>query len=105
MVTPIDDSYETISRKNNGSYRKLVLKDGLIAGIVFSGDVEKSGIVYNLMKDRVNVNDFKQELVADDLSLISLPESIWRPLLAIPPAILASRVIPVEQPDEILAGD
>lgn len=105
MVTPIDDSYETISRKNNGSYRKLVLKDGLIAGIVFSGNVEKSGIVYNLMKDRVNVNDFKQELVADDLSLISLPESIWRPLLAIPPSIPASRLIPIEQSDEMLAGD
>jgi NAD(P)H-nitrite reductase large subunit len=82
IVTPPDNSYEVLSERHDHSYRKVVLKDGLIVGMVFAGDVEKSGIVYNLMKDRVDVHSFKQVLVADDFGLVSLPEDIWRPRLA-----------------------
>jgi hypothetical protein len=57
------------------------LKDGLVVGMVFAGDIEKSGIVFGLMKDRVKVDDFKQALVAQDFGLVSLPEEIWRPRL------------------------
>ncbi|MFC1928602.1 NAD(P)/FAD-dependent oxidoreductase [Chloroflexota bacterium] len=105
MVTPPDDSYEVISNKCGHTYKKVVLKDGLVVGMVFSGDIEKSGIVYNLMKDRINVEPFKQALVADDFGLASLPEEIWRPKLAIPPSVLASSVTSVEQPEEVFAGE
>ena len=92
IVAPLDDSYEVISQKNDNVYRKVVLKDGLILGLIFSGDIEKSGIIYNIMKDKINVEDFKQVLVADDFGLSSLPEEIWRPRLAIPNSLLASSV-------------
>ena len=105
IVAPLDDSYEVISQKHDHVYRKVVLKDGLLVGLVFSGDIEKSGIIYNLMKDRVNVEAFKQVLVADDFGLASLPEEIWRPRLAIPPSLLASSVTSVEQPEEALVGE
>jgi len=102
MVTPPDDSYEVISEKHDRVYRKILLKDGLIVGMVFSGDIEKSGIIYNLMKDGVNVNSFKEVLVADDFGLASLPDEIWRARLAIPASLLASSVTSVEQPEEVL---
>ena len=105
MVSPPDDSYEVISTKHDHVYKKVILKDGLIVGMVFSGDIEKSGIVYNLMKDRVKVEAFKQALVADDFGLVSLPEEIWRPQLEIPPSISASSIISVEQPEEILVEE
>jgi NAD(P)H-nitrite reductase large subunit len=105
IVTPLDDSYEIVSEKHGDIYKKVVLKDGLIIGMVFTGDIEKSGIIYNLMKDRVNVNKFKEVLVADDFGLASLPEEIWRPQLAIPPSLLASSVTSVEQPEEALVGE
>ena len=105
MATPPDDSYEVISTKQVGSYKKVVLKDGLIVGLVFAGDIEKSGIIYNLMKDRVNVEAFKEVLIADDFGLASLPEEIWRARLAIPPSVAASIVTPVEQPEEIAVGE
>jgi NAD(P)H-nitrite reductase large subunit len=84
MVSPPDDSYEIFSKNNGDMYRKVVLKDGQISGMVFSGDIEKSGIVYNLMKEGVNVEAFKQALVSDDFGLASLPDEIWRPRLTIP---------------------
>ncbi len=105
VVSPPDDSYEVVSTKHDHVYKKVILKDGLIAGMVFSGDIEKSGIVYNLMKDRVNVGAFKQALIADDFGLVSLPEEIWRPQLEMPSSIPASSVISVEQPEEIIVGE
>ncbi|MFC1874840.1 NAD(P)/FAD-dependent oxidoreductase [Chloroflexota bacterium] len=83
IVVPPDDSYEIIKEEYNGIYKKVVLKDGLIVGLVFSGDIEKSGIVYSLMKDGINVSGFKEALVAEDFGLVSLPEEIWRQKLAI----------------------
>ncbi len=78
MVTPPDDSYEVITNKNGSSYKKLILKNGLITGLIFAGDIEASGIIYGLMKDRINVDEFKETLVADDFSFLSLPEAVWR---------------------------
>ena len=105
MVTPPDDSYEVVSEKHDDIYKKVVLKEGRIVGLVFAGDIERSGIVYNLMKDRVNVNSFKEALVADDFGLASLPEQIWQEKLAIPPSVLTIAPTPVEQPEEAVIGE
>jgi NAD(P)H-nitrite reductase large subunit len=105
MVTPPDDSYEIISEKHNDIYRKVIVKDGRIAGLVFAGDIEKSGIIYNLMKDRVNVDSFKEALVADDFGLTYLPEEIWQARLAVPPSEITSIVTPAEQPEEAIIGE
>ena len=105
IVNPPDASYEVISNKRDHTYKKVVLKDGLIIGMVFTGDIEKSGIVFSLMKDRVNVEGFKQALVAEDFSLASLPEEIWRGRLEMPTSLLASEVTPAEQPEEIIIGE
>ena len=82
LAVPPDDSYEVIMSKYNGSYRKVLIRDGKLAGLVFAGDIEKSGIIYNLMKDGVDVSGFKKALVAGDFGLASVPESSWRPRLA-----------------------
>jgi NAD(P)H-nitrite reductase large subunit len=105
IVTPPDDSYETFCKNQGDIYRKVILKDGQIAGLVFAGDIEKSGIVYNLMKDRVNVSSFKEALVADGFGLASLPEEIWRERLAVPPPELTSIVTFVEEPEEAVVGE
>lgn len=104
IVTPPDDSYQVLSEKHENVYHKVVLKDGLVVGMVFVGNIEKSGIVFGLMKDKVNVEGFKQELVAGEFGLVSLPEEIWRPKLEVPPAELVSQV-PLEQPEEMVMGE
>ena len=105
MLNPPDASYEVISKKRDHSYKKVILKDGLVVGMVFAGEIEKSGIVFNLMKDRVNVDSFKQALVADDFGLASLPEELWRPRLEVPPSLLASLATAIGQPEEIVIGE
>jgi len=100
MVNAPDDSYEVISRRSDGIYKKVIIKGGKITGMVFAGDIEKAGIIYNLMKDGVKVGAFKEALLSDDFGLASLPEKIWRQRLEIPASEEASVVPPVEPIEE-----
>ncbi len=104
IVTPPNDSYQVLSENYGNVYRKVVLKNGLVVGMVSIGNIEKSGIVFGLIKDKVNVEGFKQELVASDFGLVSLPEEIWRPKLEVPPSELVAPV-PLEQPEETVMGE
>jgi len=82
VVGPPDDSYEVVIKRDEGIYKKVLVKGGMVAGLVFVGDIGKAGIIYNLAKDRVNVDAFKEALVAEDFGLASLPEATWRERLA-----------------------
>jgi NAD(P)H-nitrite reductase large subunit len=84
ITVPPDDSYQVLTHKNGNIYRKVVIKDNCIAGMVFIGDIEKSGIVYNLMKNKINVSQFIELMVTDEFGLSCLPEKIWRPHLVLP---------------------
>jgi NAD(P)H-nitrite reductase large subunit len=105
IVNPPDTSYEVLSNKHDHTYKKVVLKDGLIIGMVFTGDIEKSGVVFSLMKERVEVDGFKQALVAEDFGLASLPEEIWRAWLDMPTSGFISPTILREQPEESVLGE
>jgi NAD(P)H-nitrite reductase large subunit len=85
MIVPPDKTYEEVIADHEDIYKKLILKDGIITGLVFSGDVDRAGIIYNLMKDKINVESYKNELVTDDVGLLSLPEKVWRNRLATSP--------------------
>jgi len=105
MVVPPDDTYESIREKHDDVYKRVILKDGLIVGMVFAGDIDKAGIVYNLMKDKVKVKAFKDVLVADDFSLASLPEKIWRTKLAVLTSELAPLIVTEPEVEEAVVDE
>jgi len=100
-----DDTYETIINRANGNYKKVIIKDDKIAGLVFAGDIEKSGIIYNLMKDGVDVGGFKEALVGADFGLASVPEPVWRDRLAALPREAELLPTEPETPEEMPIGD
>lgn len=104
LVEPPDGSYEMIINRRNGVYRKVIIKNDRVVGLAFAGDIEKSGIVYNLMKDGIDVGKFKQSLVADDFGLAALPETVWRSKLT-RPAATSVLITPVAEPEEAFIGD
>ncbi len=59
-------------------YKKLVLKDNIIVGMTFLNDIERAGILFYLMKNRVNVKRLKQELLTENFGLATLPASLRR---------------------------
>lgn len=78
IVAPQDSSYEVISRRSDDIYRKVVLNDDVVVGMVFVRDIEKAGMVFGLMRERVNVCSFKEKLLADDFGLVYFPPELRR---------------------------
>jgi NAD(P)H-nitrite reductase large subunit len=81
LANPKDDpTLEILVKEDlaNGVYKKIVLKDNVIVGLTMVNAIERSGILYNLLKKRVNVKDFKQDLLKDDFSLAFLPVSLQK---------------------------
>jgi NAD(P)H-nitrite reductase large subunit len=64
-------------------YKKILLKNDVIVGFIFLGDIEKSGIFFHLMKNRVKVGEIKDKLLAEDFGLVTLPEAIRKELFVV----------------------
>jgi NAD(P)H-nitrite reductase large subunit len=83
-LTTVDDvgGHETLvfHDQKRSIYRKIVLKDGTIKGMILVGDVERAGVIFNLMKNKVNVEKFKHKLIADAFNLTALPEALRKQL-------------------------
>ena len=71
-----ENSFETLTKVNNATYRKVIIHDNRIAGLILVGDIDKSGILFGLMRKNIDVTTFKSALLADDFGLAYLPASI-----------------------------
>jgi hypothetical protein len=81
------------------------MKDGRLAGLVMSGNIEKSGLIYGLLRDRVPVAEFAPQLVARDFTLSALPEAIWRSRLEAPEAVSMLLAAVPDTGDDETGGD
>jgi NAD(P)H-nitrite reductase large subunit len=104
-AAPNDDVYETISKQEGNIYQKVILKNDLIMGMIFVGNIEKSGIIFGLMRDRVNVESFKQSLLADDFGLAFFPRPLWQERLTPSPDIVLQPSLPIEAEEETFLGE
>jgi len=104
-TAPDDNGYETISKQEGNIYQKIILKDDLIMGMIFVGNIEKSGIIFGLMRDRVNVESFKQSLLADDFGLAFFPRALWQERLALSPGIILQPSLPIKAEEETFLGE
>ncbi len=86
MDPPDDPTYEVLSTSPSAaSYRKIVLKNNRVVGMIFIGEIERSGVVFGLMKDGINVSSFKESLLARDFGLSYFPGHLRRERLGAPP--------------------
>jgi NAD(P)H-nitrite reductase large subunit len=98
---PPDSSYEVMGTKSDHNIRKIVIKDNVIAGMVLCGDVDKSGIFLGLMRDHVDISDFKKALLSPEFGLASLPETLWRERLGVVPAGFHAQAMKEEEQEEL----
>lgn len=77
------DSYEVLVNHDpeKNLYKKVVLKDNVIVGMTFVNEIDRTGILFYLMKSRVDVGRFKQKLLSEDFGLVFLPERLRRIML------------------------
>jgi NAD(P)H-nitrite reductase large subunit len=105
VVPPDSSNYEIITKHKDGIYQKVMLKDGLVVGMVFVRDIEKSGMIFGLMRDRADVGSFKQALLADDFGLAYLPRELWQERLGVVPLESAFVSSTPERVEEPIAGE
>lgn len=75
------EKYEILKIYNDGFYRKILLKDNLVKGAIFAGYIERCGIIFGLMKNKINVSDFKDKLLFEDFGLIDIPFELRKRIL------------------------
>lgn len=71
MIDPPKDGYQTFASRWDGSYRKLVFRDGVLVGFILVGEVERAGVYTTLIRERAPVGRFKEELVRGSISYAS----------------------------------
>jgi NAD(P)H-nitrite reductase large subunit len=79
LANPKEDPTLEVLVKHDGErsvYKKFVLRDNVIIGMTLVNCIERAGILFHLMKNRVNVKKFKQELLSDDFGIATLPASL-----------------------------
>jgi NAD(P)H-nitrite reductase large subunit len=104
-TAPHEAGYEVTSKQDGGTYQKIILKDNIIVGMIFVGSIEKSGIIFGLMRDRINVESFKQSLLADDFGLAFLPRSSWQGQLEAPPELILQGAPFIQTEEETFLGE
>jgi NAD(P)H-nitrite reductase large subunit len=104
-VAPNDNGYEVISKQKSNAYQKVILKDDLIMGMISVGNIEKSGIIFGLMRDRVNIESFKQSLLADNFGLAFFPQPLWQERLEPPPGVLLQSSLSIQTEEKTFIGE
>lgn len=60
--------------REEGVYRKLVLRDGVLVGAVCIGDIACAGVLNGLIHQRCDVSGFKDILLRSDFDIAKLPQ-------------------------------
>ncbi len=57
-------------------YKKFILKDDVIQGMIMITEIEPSGTILGLMRDKIKTAGFKDKLTLPDFGLVYLPEDV-----------------------------
>jgi len=83
ITDPQEDGYEVLEEfiREEMVYKKLVLGNNRLVGAILIGDIDRAGIYTGLIRDRANVGGFKNDLLAENFGLISLPRDYRKHLV------------------------
>jgi NAD(P)H-nitrite reductase large subunit len=59
-------------RRESNVYRKIILENHRIKGIILLGKIEKAGVLLSLIQQRTDVSSFENELLGDQFSYATL---------------------------------
>jgi NAD(P)H-nitrite reductase large subunit len=62
------EDFEVMTLRQGQVYKKLVLQDDILRGMIFVGDIAKAGFYAALIRHRVDLSAVKQRLLDDDFS-------------------------------------
>lgn len=60
-------------RPDRNTYRKIVIKDNRVIGLIMVGNIERAGIYSGLIKNRIDLSGVKENIFREDFGIIHLP--------------------------------
>jgi len=83
MAEAPENGFEIIQEfdSKSGTYKKIILKDGVIVGALFIGEIDRAGIYTGLIRERIDVSGVKDILLREDFGFISLPREYRKHLV------------------------
>ena len=71
------ESYEIIEeyKLTEHIYKKIIIKDDIIVGVIFIKDIKRAGIFTGLIKDQTKISKIKDKLLDDHFGYVSLPKN------------------------------
>lgn len=84
VVNPAEDvTYDVLSSldREKRTYRKIVLGNNVIRGMILIGRIDNAGVIFDLLKNKVDVSDFKDRILSEDFGLIHLTEPLRQEML------------------------
>ncbi len=80
---PEEKGYEVLKNldKDKGVYKKIVLKDTKIVGVILLRSIDRAGVYGMLIREGIDVKDFKDQLLRDDFGLLVLPKGFRKHLV------------------------
>jgi NAD(P)H-nitrite reductase large subunit len=63
------------------TYKKIVMLDGKIIGVILEGNIDRAGIYGGLIKNKVDVSGIRENLAKEDFGIIQLPNDYKKHLV------------------------
>ena len=80
---PDEGGYEVLIKQDKPKtvYKKIVLKDSKVVGIILLNCIERAGVYGMLIREEIDVQDFKDQLLRNDFGLLVLPKDFRKHLV------------------------
>lgn len=71
-----EGDYEVLAELDAGRlrYKRLVLQEGRLVGAILVGQINRAGIYTGLIRTRMDVSEYRKQLLSEGFGLLSLPE-------------------------------
>lgn len=75
ITSPEGEGYEVLTKRlpDKNIYKKLILRDNVVVGAIFVGDIDRAGIINGLIKEQALVKDYKSDILEDNFGFVSFP--------------------------------
>ncbi|NMC58228.1 MAG: NAD(P)/FAD-dependent oxidoreductase [Candidatus Methanofastidiosa archaeon] len=71
-----NDEVLSLFDENKKIYRKLVIRNGILLGAALLGEIDRAGILNNIIRKNIDVSSIKDELLNNKINFYVLPRTI-----------------------------
>jgi NAD(P)H-nitrite reductase large subunit len=80
-ISENDTEFLIESKKEENTYKKIIIRDNKIIGAILIGNIERAGIYHGLIKNKIDISSVKDIILREDFGIIQLPSEYKKHLV------------------------